>query len=494
MKREDIYFRAMISRDHRFDGKFFVGVKTTGIYCRPICPAKPKRQNIEFFNSSLAAEKAGYRPCMRCRPESAPESPAWIGTSALVRRAVKVIHAQGILELNEDQFADRFGVTARHLRRLFVEELGKTPKQLAFETRLNLARKLISETSLPITEIAFASGFKSLRRFNAAFKERFKKNPRDTRRLKLNPQAPLTLSLSYRPPYDFAGLMHFYESHRIGQLEWFESGKMFRVINFGGKVGAIAISNDSENSRLILEVSFEDTSKLQQIVSRVRAMFDLDADPLLIANSLELNPQIKKISQKHAGIRLPSGWEPFEVAIASILGQFVSVERGRNLVADLIELCGRDSDLQRHGKTVRLFPTPEELLRSDLTKLKTTNARKQTLLLFAQAVVTKELSLDPTQDISNFTEKLLKIKGIGPWTAAYMAMKVLRDTDAFPATDLILARVLEIHSQTLVEKMSPWRAYAAALFWREYAGVLKKKTGHKKQLNPKPSIQLRGEI
>lgn len=173
MKKEDIYFEAMKTRDHRFDGKFFVGVKTTGIYCRPICPAKPKRENVEFFRNHIEAEEAGYRPCLRCRPESAPRSPAWIGKSAIVQRAVKVLNSQDSLKFDEDQFAEQFGVTARHLRRLFVEEIGKTPKQLSFENRLNLARKLITETALPITEIAFASGFSSIRRFNDSFKDRF---------------------------------------------------------------------------------------------------------------------------------------------------------------------------------------------------------------------------------------------------------------------------------------------------------------------------------
>ncbi|MEW6057728.1 MAG: Ada metal-binding domain-containing protein, partial [Bdellovibrionota bacterium] len=177
MTKEDIYYEAMLARDHRFDGKFFIGVKTTGIYCRPICPAKPKRRNVEFFPNHLAAERAGYRPCLRCRPESAPRSPAWIGKSAIVQRAIKMIHDCEAIEFDEDRFASLFGVTARHLRRVFVEEVGKTPKQLSFENRLNLARKLLIETALPVTQIAFASGFNSIRRFNDAFKDRFKKSP-----------------------------------------------------------------------------------------------------------------------------------------------------------------------------------------------------------------------------------------------------------------------------------------------------------------------------
>jgi AraC family transcriptional regulator of adaptative response / DNA-3-methyladenine glycosylase II len=474
MKRDDIYYRAMLARDHRFDGKFFVGVKTTGIYCRPICPAKPKRENVEFFHNHVEAEKSGYRPCLRCRPESAPQSPAWIGKSAVVQRAVKMLHAQEVLEFNEEKFADIFGVTARHLRRLFVEEIGKTPKQLSYENRLNIARKLISETALPITEIAFASGFASIRRFNDAFLERFKKSPREIRRLKVSPDEGLKISLSYRPPFDFEGLMNSYRNHHVGDLEWFEEGKMHRLIAMDGKVGWIAISNDAENSSLIVEIDFPDTSMIHAILARVRNLFDLDSDPVVIANSLETDPAIRKILKKFPGIRLPSGWDPFEVAIGSILGQLVSVERGRSLTHDLIDMLGQNSGILRAGKKIKLFPTPQAIASADLTKLKTTGLRKQTLVEFSRALIEERISLEPTQDVEEFLKKVLAVKGIGPWTANYMALKVLRNTDTFPGTDLILARALEIHPAEIIAKMSPWRGYAAALLWRGYTGTLKK--------------------
>lgn len=181
---DELFFEAIRARDPKFDGRFFFGVKTTGIYCRPICPAKPKRQNIEFFHSRSEAERAGYRPCLRCRPESAPQSPAWIGKTAVVKRALKILDSMDFNQFNEDRFADKFGVTARHLRRLFVEHVGRTPKQIFLENRLDLALKLTADTALPITEVAFASGFSSVRRFNDAFKERFKKSPREIRSLR----------------------------------------------------------------------------------------------------------------------------------------------------------------------------------------------------------------------------------------------------------------------------------------------------------------------
>jgi AraC family transcriptional regulator of adaptative response / DNA-3-methyladenine glycosylase II len=475
MKRDDIFYQAMLARDHRFDGKFYVGVKTTGIYCRPICPAKPKRENVEFYSTHIAAEKAGFRPCIRCRPESAPQSPAWIGKSAVVCRAVKIINSQETIAFDEDSFAGQFGVTARHLRRLFVEEIGKTPKQLFFENRLNMARKLICETALPITEIAFAAGFSSIRRFNAAFKNRFKKPPRITRSNKsaLN-HSGLKILLPYRPPFDFAGLMNSYENHRVGNLEWFAEGKMHRVINLHGKVGKISIANLPEKSSLEVEIDFPDTSIIHMIISRVRNLFDLNSDPVVIANILELDPAIKKLLRKNPGLRLPSGWDPFEVAVSAILGQLVSVKHCRALVHDLIEICGHESGLVIDGKAIKLFPTPAAIIHADLTSLKSTGARKKTLVEFSKAIHTEKLNLTATQDVEDFFKKILSIKGIGPWTAQYIALKSLRNTDTFPASDLILARALQKHLLQIISTMSPWRGYVAALFWRTYTDTLKK--------------------
>lgn len=476
MKQEDIYYQAMLARDPRFDGKFFVGVKTTGIYCRPICPARPKRENVEFFASHLQAEREGYRPCLRCRPESAPRSPAWMGTSALVQRALKILHEQDVLDFNENDFASRFGVTARHLRRLFVKEIGKTPKQIAFENRLNLSRKLISETSLSISDAALASGFKSIRRFNSAFKDRFKKSPREIRRVKTSQHDALIVSLSYRPPFDFSGLMKTYKNHRVGHLERFDEGKMMRIVHFNNNIGTVIISDNPDRSCLKIEIDFPETSAIFHILAKVRAMFDLDSDPVIIANALEKDPGLKKILKKYPGIRLPSGWDGFEVAISAILGQLVSVERGRFLVHDLVQMTGSDSGMKNEdGQAIKLFPTPEQILNADLEKLKTTRVRKQTLRDFSKALLEKSISLEPTQDVDAFIKSVLKIRGIGPWTAHYMALKVLRSTDTFPATDLILARALESHHPDMLTRVRPWRGYAAALFWRTYTGPLTKK-------------------
>jgi AraC family transcriptional regulator, regulatory protein of adaptative response / DNA-3-methyladenine glycosylase II len=467
MKQNEIFYQAMLARDPRFDGKFFVGVKTTGIYCRPICPAKPKKENVEFFSNHLRAEKAGYRPCLRCRPESAPMSPAWFGKSAIVQRAIRVLYHQEPIEFSEDRFASQFGVSARHLRRLFIEEIGKTPKQISFENRLNLSRKLISETHLPITDVAFASGFLSIRRFNDAFKDRFKKTPSGIRRSKITGAPNLCLSIAYRPPFDFQGLLQTYQNHRVGRLEWAEGDRWCRIVHFHGKTGRIWIRDDAKNSSLRLEIDFPDTRAIPNLISRVRNQFDLDSDPVLIANSLEVDPRISKLLKATPGIRLPSGWDPFEVAIGTILGQLVSVEQGRQMVSDLIDLCGEDSGLQTpEGHTIRLFPTAEAISKADLSSLKTTTTRKKALVGLCRALMEKKISLVPTQDVNQFIEQIQEISGIGPWTAHYIALRALRHTDSFPHTDLILARALEKYSKQKIEQMSPWRGYVAALFWR----------------------------
>lgn len=462
MRKEDIFYEALRTRDYRFDGKFFVGVKTTGVYCRPICPAKPKRENVEFFQNYLEAEIAGYRPCMRCHPESAPHSPLWMGKSAVVQRALRYINSMEEFDFNEDEFALLFGVSARHLRRLFIDELGKTPKQLVLENQLSLARKLVSQTGLSMSEVAFASGFSSIRRFNDAFKNRFKQSPSIVRKSKVKNQNLIKIGLSYRPPFDYEGLFKSYQNHQTGKLERFEDHKMYRIVEYQGKLGEICIENNAEKNCLDLTIDFPDTSAIQFIVKKVRNLFDLDSDPILIANSFEKFPILKKFMKKHPGIRLPSGWDSFEVAMGTILGQLVSIQRGRALVEDLIEIAGREVN----GR--KMFPTPEDIIKADLSSLKTTNQRKETIKNFCRAISVGNLSLDAHQNMDDFRKVALAIKGIGPWSVEYMALRALRDPDAFPASDLIINRVCHLYPEIDTDKLSPWRGYLASLFWHTY--------------------------
>jgi AraC family transcriptional regulator of adaptative response / DNA-3-methyladenine glycosylase II len=286
--------------------------------------------------------------------------------------------------------------------------------------------------------------------------------------------AGVRLSLSYRPPYDFAALLDFYRVHRVADLEHFDGGSYRRLVALDGKVGWVTVRDDPERYRLWVDVDFPDTAQLHVIVGRVRRMFDVDCDPVLVANSLEADPDVKRIWRRHPGIRLPSGWDGFEVAVGTILGQVVSLERARALLRDLVELCGEPSGIVMEGRPVKLFPGPAVLARADLGPIRTTGARKRTVRELARAIVDGRISLESAQDVGAFTESLCALPGIGPWSASYIALKVLRHTDAFPETDLILARALERHRKEVVDAMSPWRGYAAALFWREYAASLSK--------------------
>jgi AraC family transcriptional regulator, regulatory protein of adaptative response / DNA-3-methyladenine glycosylase II len=476
MESGDVYYQAMRARDFRFDGKFYVGVKTTGVYCRPICPAKPKRQNVEFFPSAHLAEKKGYRPCLRCRPESAPQSPAWFGKSALVQRALKAISDQECSGSGENAFAARFGVSPRHLRRLFEGEIGKTPKRIILENRLNFARTLIVETPIALGEIAFASGFSSIRRFNDAIKDRFKRPPSQLRKRRPanSPREELTLSLPYRPPFAWAACLAYYRSHGIAGLETFADGGYERVFRFGKTPGWARVTHDPDGSRLRVQLLSAETRILSRLVQTIRRMFDLDSDPLLIANAFANNSHLEKLYRKQPGLRAPRGWDPFEIAISSILGQLVSIGQANRMISQLVDGYGESIRHPVSGAGMHLFPTPEALATAELDKVGTTGSRKATLREFSRRVAEGRLSLSSTQDPAGFRKSLLDIQGIGLWTAEYISLRCIADTDAFPATDLILKRSLQANPEIELECVRPWRGYAAAYLWNGYSQILSK--------------------
>ncbi len=478
LMKEDVYYKAMLSRDYRFDGKFFIGVKTTGIYCRPICPAKPKRENVEFFLKGYEAENAGYRPCMRCRPECAPFSPAWYGTSAVVQRALRMISAGGYYSLSEDKFAEQFGVTARHLRRLFQEEVGQTPKQIAYNNRLDFSRRLVVESDLRITTIAMNSGFSSLRRFNDAFKKRFHKSPTEFRKTKSKVEdKSIRFSLSYRPPFDWKNLLSFYEHHNISGVELVTGETYERIFSTQNGVGHVKAVNNEVKSKIEFQITTKDTADLFSITQRLRAMFDVDSDPVLVANSFQKSKILTKLVKKHPGLRIARNWDPFEGGVCTILGQLVSLKQARSLVAELVEHYGEKIKHPITGEDVRLFPTAKVLAKAKLTKVRTTEKRRETIREFSKKVLTKEIKLDAHQDPEGLRAELLAIKGVGKWTVDYMQLRAMGDTDAFPATDLILKRALDQNKDLDLEEIRPWRSYAAVYLWKYYANTLSKKKG-----------------
>lgn len=442
----------MLSRDWRFDGKFFIAVKTTGIYCRPICPAKPKLENVEFFKDALSAEKAGYRPCLRCHPEFAPEYPTLLGKSPAVQKALQIISQNEMLDV--ESLSEELGVTSRHLRRVFQEEVGVSPKELADLNRLNFAQKLIQETKLGLTEIALASGFNSLRRFNDAYKKRYHRSPSTIRKSgKLENQ--FTLHLSYRPPLDWKSLLLYYSNHQIPYLEKVTEDSYERVI----KEGYFTVRNDENKNQLELKVYCQDPKVLFSLSSRVRKMFDLSLDPLFISNQFSQNPFLKDVWDEFPGLRLARGWDPFEIAMGTILGQVVSMKMASQLMGELVKSYGKNG----------LFPTPEVLAEASLEEIKTTAGRKQAIRDLSRAFLMKEIGFSDYQNLGDFKEKLKKIKGIGNWTVEYISLRGLGDTNAFPKEDLILKRALKACGDHFdLHQMEPWRGYLAVYLWRKY--------------------------
>lgn len=474
---EDVFFKAMLARDHRFDGKFYVGVKTTGIYCRPICPAKPKRKNVEFFSTAVLAEKAGYRPCLRCRPEAAPLSPAWHGKSALVQRAIRVL-ASDVVFSDEEKFAEQFGVTARHLRRLFTDEVGLTPKQIAFNNRLGFARKLIVESELPMTSIALTAGFGSLRRFNDSFRKRFKRTPSELRKKQHHADdGVIQLTLAYRPPLDFAHALTFYRSHAISGVENVTHGIYERVSRVDQGLAFIRVMQEEASSKLVLQITTNAPGSLFMLCQRVRRMFDLDSDPLLIANSFEHHPFLNSLITNSPGLRLNCGWDPFETAVCTILGQLVSIEQARVLVRQLVENYGEPVLHPVSGEKMWLFPTADRLAESSLDAVRTTGPRRAAIRELARLVKSGELDLYRPKDPVALKRQLLSIKGVGEWSAEYILLRAFGETDAFPATDLILKQALQKHPDIDWETIRPWRSYAAVYLWHHYAAKLSKKKG-----------------
>lgn len=471
------FYEAMLARDHRFDGKFFVAVKTTGIYCRPICPVRPKRQNVEFFPDAASAELSGYRPCLRCRPECAPLSSAWWGKRAVVQRALKLIAKNEFHRSNEEHFAERLGLSARHLRRLFKGEIGQTPKQIADNNRLNFARKLIVESNIPVRTVARTVGFASLRRFNDAFRTRFGRAPSQSRRLrsKSDRRDGIELKLSFRPPYDWQTLIRFYQSHPIPGVECVTENSFERLVRIGDTIGFLRVQAIAEAPQLKLSVFTGDPKILFEVVSRVRRMFDLDSDPMLVANSFARNPLLSRLYDRFPGLRLPGGWDPFEAAVCSILGQLVSAEQRCNLVGQLVGGYGEEIAHPVSGEKAYLFPSADILAECDLVKIKTTMARKEAIREFSRRVLSGAISLSEAQDPLLFRKALLETKGIGPWSAEYISLRSIGDTDAFPRTDLILKRALELHPELDLAAVKPWRSYAAIYLWKEFAAVLSKR-------------------
>jgi len=476
--------RARLSRDARFDGKFFIGVRSSGVYCRPICPARTaKEENVRYFASAAAAAEAGFRPCLRCRPECSPGTPAWVGTPNTVSRALRLIGESGLEDGGVEALADRLGVGARHLRRLFLRHLGATPSAVAQTRRLHFAKKLIDETNLSMSQVALASGFGSVRRFNAGIRKVYHRAPTHIRRLTRQtasqPDNQYLFKLRFRPPYHWNAMLGFLAARATPGVEAVEGNCYRRTISRNGRSGYFEVSMDEAHEALLARIQFGDPQSLIHIVERIRAMFDLNADWTTIVRSLQTNPVLASHVRAEPGLRVPGCWNGFELAVRAILGQQITVKGATALTGKLVKRFGRSFALENN--LTHLFPTPEVLADAQLAGVGMPGARAETIRALARAVSDGEIRFEAIVDSDAFLTRFQQVPGIGKWTAQYVAMRAMGEPDAFPSSDLGLLRAVGCTNFKELERQAaawrPWRAYAAMYLWRMGGGHTNSRKG-----------------
>jgi AraC family transcriptional regulator, regulatory protein of adaptative response / DNA-3-methyladenine glycosylase II len=471
--------QARLSRDPRFDGLFFTAVRSTMIYCRPVCPAPaPRPHQVTYYPSAAAAEGAGFRPCLRCRPELSPGDPGIQRGDSVLARALQLISEGALAEQPLAILASRLAVSGRHLRRLFVDRLGAPPAGVHATRRLLFAKQLLTESALPITEIALASGFGSLRRFNDSFRRSYRMAPRDLRRRPgvADASEPLTLRLAYRPPLDFAAQLDFLRARTLDGIERVDADSYWRLVGSRQRPGWLRVTHAASGHALQMQVGNVDAAGLLALVGRVRRMFDLDADPLAIATTLSKDPQLAASVRRHPGLRLPGAWDGLETAVRAVLGQQVSVAAARTLAARLLQRVGIAPDAPPQPGLDRFFPTPAEFAVADLDGLGITGNRIATLRSIAVAIADGRLDFGAAATLQAFVARWTQLPGIGPWTAHYIALRALCHPDALPAEDLVLRRIAgdgrllsAAELRTRAEAWRPWRSYAVIHLWRAAA-------------------------
>jgi AraC family transcriptional regulator of adaptative response / DNA-3-methyladenine glycosylase II len=499
--------RARLSRDARFDGKFFIGVLTTGIYCRPICRAPTAQErNVRYYTSAAAAAAAGFRPCLRCRPECSPGTPAWLGTRNTVSRALRLISESGLEDGGVEALAEHLGVGTRHLRRLFLQHLGATPKAVGETRRLHFAKKLIDETSLPLGELALAAGFGCVRRFNACIRKVYDRTPSQLRRLARQTESQgshqYLFRMRYRPPYHWEGMLAFLAARATPGVESVAGGVYRRSIAVNGVAGHFEVSRDEADDALVARVQFEEPRALFHITERIRSIFDLNADCAAIANGLRSDPMLAQMVVAQPGRRVPGCWSGFELAVRAILGQQITVNGATTLAGKIARAFGMPFAVSS-GLT-HLFPTPEALAEANLSRVGLTKARAHTVRSLARAVCRGQIQFEGIVDPDAFLQRLRLIAGIGKWTSDYVAMRALGDPDAFPSGDLGLLRAVGLESSRQLEQLAigwrPWRAYAAIYIWadgdrsmykRGHRAATKRPTGTARESAPRsPALEL----
>jgi AraC family transcriptional regulator of adaptative response / DNA-3-methyladenine glycosylase II len=474
-----VCYRAVLARDARYDGRFFTCVKTTGIYCRPICPARPpKLENCTFVPTAAAAQEAGFRPCLRCRPESSPDLDAWRGTSATVSRALKLIEGGALDNGDVASLADRLQIGERQLRRLFRQHIGAAPVTVAQTRRVLLAKQLIHQTRLSMIQVALASGFGSVRRFNETFQRLYHRPPSELRRrvastTSLAPE--VSLLLPYRPPYDWDAMICFLKARTIAGVETVAEDRYSRVIEIGDVAGSIVVTHAPDQSALRVLMRFSRIEALSTIITRVRRMFDLGADPGAIAAALSCDPVLAPLVSARPGLRVPGGWDGFEIAVRSMLGQQITVKAATQLAGRIVSAVGTQvtDDIGIPG-LIHAFPRPERFLDAHaLAALGIPKARAAAIAGVATAARADPRLFDPRRDLDDAVAHLRRLPGIGEWTAQYIAMRALGESDAFLAADVGVQRKLAVHGRrptapellARAQRWRPWRAYAVLHLW-----------------------------
>ncbi len=463
----EVLHRAVDSRDPRFDGSVYLGVTSTGIYCRPSCPARrPRRENRRFYASAAAAVAAGFRACRLCRPDALPGSREWDHRGDLAARALRLIGAGHVDEHGVSGLATTLHVSERQLNRVLTAEVGAGALRLARSRRAQTARLLIDQTALTLTDIAYASGFASVRQFNDVMREEFGCAPSLLRRQRgpIDGRAPadgaLALRFRLREPYAGGSLVRWFAAHAVPGVEEVADGELRQIVATAHGPGVVC--SRPQAGQLLSHLSLPDLSDLSAVVAGLRRSWDLDADPLAVDSALTQDPVLAPMVRSRPGLRVPGAFDGFDVAVRTILGQQVSVAAARTLTARVVERLG-EPVATRGGHLGRAFPTPRAFIEGNLEGLGLVGSRARAIQSLATAVEAG-LALDPGADREHTRAALLAIPGVGRWTVDYVTLRALGDPDAWVPTDLILRRSVQRRGAD-PQRWRPWRAYAALHLW-----------------------------
>lgn len=474
---EETYYAAISSKDSRFDGEFFVGITSTGIYCRPICSARlPKPENCRYFIHAGSAEEAGFRPCLLCRPELAPGHARVDAAKTLAMQVADMIESENANSIDLTRISNRLGYSSRHIRRTFVQEYGISPQQYRQTRRLLLSKTLLTDTRLSVVDVAMASGFTSLRSFNESFQKSYRMTPTQLRKKTANsimPTDSIVLSLSYRPPYLWDEFLSFVGARAIPGVDSVTERTYIRMVEVDGKMGqrlsgTVEVTNEPKISALRVKVAQSLLPVLSLVLARVRSFFDLSCSPDAVAEGLREMDHVRPGAFQR-GIRIPGAFDPFEIAVRTVIGQQISVRAASTIAGRIANELGASPDRGTRFPSVATLLDLGANVENVLGKLGVTRRRTATIMDLAESIDNGTLNLDGVGDPEEVRAKLMEIKGVGPWTATYIVMRTMSWTDAFLETDYGIKKALAPLSSKCIAEVAkawaPWRSYASLSLW-----------------------------